>query len=257
AIGDGHLRSEQQQLKEFYDLHVFDHYSRSKEETTIQDLLTMSSVFDGDDNDDASPGNEENMYPTDNWVKFGLDLPANSSKQSWHYFTAGVVLLGDILNKTVPAGLEKYADEKLFAPLGIRNYHWQYTPQGVPNTAGGIRLKALDFAKYGLLYKNDGKWNGKQIMPTEWINKTFSYQRELPNATDEHYGYLFWNKKYSVGGKQYETFYCTGNGGNKIFIFKDQSLVIVITASAYGLPYAHRQVDQMMAEYILPAVINE
>ena len=47
--------------------------------------------------------------------------------------------LGDILNNVVPHGLDKYADQKLFEPLGIRKYKWQYTPTNVPNTAGGIR----------------------------------------------------------------------------------------------------------------------
>jgi hypothetical protein len=48
--------------------------------------------------------------------------------------------------------------------------------------------------------------------------------------------------------------YCTGNGGNKIFVFDDRDLVIVVTASAYGQRYMHSQVDEMMAKYILPAV---
>ena len=56
--------------------------------------------------------------------------------------------------------------------------------------------------------------------------------------------------------KKDETFYCAGNGGNKIYVFPDQPLVIVITATAYGAPYAHSQEDKMMTEYILPAVLN-
>ena len=125
------------------------------------------------------------------------------------------------------------------------------------NTAGGIRLKALDFAKYGQLYKNDGLWHGQQLIPKEWIAKTFSKQKPLPERNNEYYGYLFWNKIYHVNGKDYEVWYCSGNGGNSIFIFKDQPLVIVVTAKAYGMPYAHSQVDKMIQEYILPAVIQQ
>ena len=255
AIQEGYLKNEQQSLKEFYDLRSFANYSVQKEAVSIKDLLTMSSVFDGDDNTN-SPGNEENMYPTDNWVKFTLDLPVNLTrpKDQWHYFTAGAMLLGDILHKTVPGGLEKYADEKLFKPLHITHYQWQYTPQHVANTAGGIQLCALDFAKYGQLYKNGGKWNGRQLLSAGWVSKTFTKHQSIPDRNDEYYGYLFWNKKYKVGGKTYETFYCAGNGGNKIFIFKDQPWVIVVTASAYGAAYAHPQVDKMMADYILPSL---
>lgn len=258
AENEGFLKNEDQTLKEFYDLKSYDNHSSLKEDVTIKDLLTMSSVFDGNDDDGNSPGNEENMYTTPDWVRFTLNLPVNlvRPKEEWHYFTAAVVVLGDILNKTVPGGLEKYADQKLFKPLGISKYKWQYTPQNVPNTAGGIRMNALDFAKYGQLYKNKGVWNGEQIIPKKWIEKTFTKYRSIPGRNDEFYGYLFWNKKYLVKDKAYETFYCAGNGGNKIYIFPDQPLVIVITATAYGASYAHSQEDKMMTDYILPAVLN-
>jgi CubicO group peptidase (beta-lactamase class C family) len=257
AESEGYLKSENQTLKEFYPIRSFANYSPEKEQIPLKDLLTMSSAFDGDDSDGDSPGNEENMYPTGDWVKFTLDLPLSATRprEQWHYFTAGAMLLGDVLNKTVPGGLEKYADQKLFGPLGIK-YQWVYTPQHVPSTAGGIRLNALDFAKYGQLYKNGGQWNGRQIIPKEWVNKTFTKYRPIPGRSDEFYGYLFWNKQYLVKGKRYETFYCAGNGGNKIFVFRDQPLVIVITASAYGQAYAHPQVDRMMTDYILPAVLG-
>jgi CubicO group peptidase (beta-lactamase class C family) len=258
AENEGYFKNENQTLKEFYNVKSYDNYSAKKENVSIKDLLTMSSVFDGNDDDYNSPGNEENMYPTPDWVKFTLDLPVNLTRTEgeWHYFTAGVVVLGDILNKTVPGGLEKYADQKLFKPLDITRYQWQYTPQKVPNTAGGIRMNALDFAKYGQLYKNMGKWNGKQVIPEEWVKKTFTKYKSIPGRNNEFYGYLFWNKTYIVKGKAYETFYCAGNGGNKIFIFPDQPLVIVITATAYGASYAHTQEDKMMTDYILPAVLN-
>ncbi|MES1249600.1 MAG: serine hydrolase [Chitinophaga rupis] len=257
AEREGYLKSESQTLKEFYPIRSFANYSPEKEMIPLKDLLTMSSAFDGDDSQDDSPGNEENMYPTDDWVKFTLDLPVSKTRprELWHYFTAGAMLLGDILNKKVPGGLEKYAEQKLFGPLGIQ-YQWVYTPQHVPSTAGGIRMKALDFAKYGQLYKNGGVWKGKQILPKTWVEKTFSKYRPIPDRPDEFYGYLFWNKTYVVNGQRYETWYCTGNGGNKIFVFKYQPLVIVITASAYGQAYAHPQVDRMMTEFILPAVVG-
>ena len=258
AIQEKYLTSENQTLKEFYQVDSFKNYAVSKEKVTIKDLLTMSSVFDGNDNEGSSPGNEENMYPTDNWVKFTLDLPvkADTAKKEWHYFTAGVVVLGDILNKTIPGGLETYANEKLFKPLGILNYKWPYTPQKVPSTAGGIQMNALDFAKYGQLYKNEGTWNGKQLIPKEWVHKTFTKQQQIPGRNNEFYGYLFWNKTFQVKNNIYEAFYCAGNGGNHIVVFKDQPLVIVVTATAYGKGYAHPQVNKMITDYILPAVIK-
>ncbi len=257
AINDRHIKNENQPLQDFYSLKNFKNYSPKKDSITIRNLLTMSSVFEGSDMNQDSQGNEENMYPSDNWVNFTLNLPMDSSKingKQWDYFTAGVVLLGDILNKSVPNGLEKYADKTLFRPLGIKNYKWQYTPQKVANTAGGLQMNALDLAKFGQLYKNNGTWNNQQIIPKEWVSKSLSHQMNLPDTEKEFYGYLFWNKTFMINGKEHEAYYSSGNGGNKIFIFKDQPIVIVITATAYNTPYAHSQVDKILKNYLIPVL---
>jgi CubicO group peptidase (beta-lactamase class C family) len=257
AIRDGYIQSEAKKLNAFYDLKKNQNYSPAKDSISLKDLLTMSSVLSGLDSDPESPGGEEKMYPTPNWVDFTLDLPVDETKleeKRWEYFTAGVVVLGDVIHKSVPGGLEKYADKNLFQPLGITNYKWQFTPQKVVNTAGGIQLRSLDFAKYGQLYQNQGLWNGKQILPKEWVEQSLSHQ--MPIAKDEYYGYLFWNKTYQLEGKEYEVYYCSGNGGNKIMVFKDQPLVIVITATAYNKPYGHSQVDAMIRNYLIPAIVK-
>lgn len=255
AIKEGYLKSENQKLSEFYDLKLFKNYSPQKDNVTIKSLLTMSSGFDGNDENYESPGNEENMYPTENWVKFTLDLPMteNPIGKNWSYFTAGVVVSGDILDKTVPQGLKNYADQKLFQPLGITNYKWQFTPQQKPSLAGGLRMKALDFAKFGQLYQNNGVWSGKILLSKEWIQKSFTnYFTDNPDF--EGYGYLFWKKVYTVGNKSYEAFQSSGNGGNKIIIFTQIPVVIVITAQAYNKPYAHQQSEKIVQDYLLPAL---
>jgi CubicO group peptidase (beta-lactamase class C family) len=257
AIREGYLKSEQQSLKDFYNLKSFKNYSPAKENVTIKELLTMSSSFNGDDSDPQSAGNEENMYPTANWVQFALNLPVDTNKYQgqWHYFTAGAMLLGNILDGLVPGGLDAYAQRKLFSPLGISKYQWQYTPQHVANTAGGIRMNSLDFAKFGQLYQNGGKWNNQRILTQEWVAQSFTKYKEIVDRKGEYYGYLFWNKTYHSKNKKYETFYSSGNGGNEIFVFKDQPLVIVITATAYGTAYAHRQADLIVEKYLLPAIL--
>lgn len=255
AIKDGYIKNENQALKEFYDLKQLGNYSSKKDQVTIKSLLTMSSGFNGNDDDYESPGNEENMYPTDNWIKFILDLPMtdNTIGKKWSYFTAGVILTGDILDKSVPKGLKDYADQKLFQPLKISNYKWQFTPQQKPSLAGGLRMSTLDFAKFGQLYKNNGTWNGKTVLDKEWIKKTFTnYFNDTKDF--DGYGYLFWRKIYKVGNKNYEAYQSSGNGGNKIIIFTEIPVVMVITAKAYNKSYAHVQADKIVQEYLLPAV---
>lgn len=259
AIEDEHILNTNQTLGDFYDLTAFDNYSSEKNNVTLKSLLTMSSGVDGSDEDYSSPGNEENMYPTDNWVKFALDLPMDDDKEigrNWDYFTAGIVVLGDILDQSVPNGLEAYADTKLFAPLGITNYKWQHTPQNVANTAGGLQMSSLDYAKYGQLYKNGGVWNEVQVLSKNWVEASLTNYFP-PNDRHEEYGLLFWRQEFSINGKKYEAFACSGNGGNKIYIFSDLPLVVVITATAYGQPYAHPQVHKIMQQYLLPAIIED
>lgn len=258
AIHDGYLKNEQQTLGEFYDLKKFENYSPQKEKVTLKSLLTMSSGFDGSDANSDSPGNEENMYPTDNWVSFALNLPMDKTKiigKNWDYFTAGVVLLGDIINKNVPGGLVAYADKKLFAPLGITHYEWQYTPQNVGNTAGSLQMNTLDYAKFGQLYQNKGKWNGQQILTQDWVKKTFTNYFTNPNDPKK-YGYLFWNQTYTVNGKNYDAFLCNGNGGNKIIVFTTIPLTIIITSTAYNSSFGHTQADEIVTTYLLPAILQ-
>lgn len=257
AIQDGYIKSETETLNAFYDLKSYQNYSSSKDSITLKALLTMSAAFLGSDMDERSPGNEERMYPSKNWVDFALNLPIDADKIAtprWDYFTAGVVILGDVIHQSVPGGLKNYADKRLFQPLGITKYKWQFTPQKVANTAGGLQMRSLDYAKFGQLYKNGGNWNGKQVLPQEWVDKSLSKHRGI--STDENYGYLFWNKTYPVNGTNHEVYFASGNGGNKIFIFKDQPIVIVVTSTAYNTPYGHKQVDKMMQEYLIPALIR-
>ena len=259
AIRDGYLQNENQKLGTFYPLKTFSNYSTQKENISIKDLLTMSSSFDGSDRNDQSPGNEENMYPTANWVTFTLNLPTDSLKQNgkqWDYFTAGVILIGDILHKSIPEGLQKYAERTLFNPMEIANYEWQYTPQKVVNTAGGIKMNSLDLAKFGQLYKNSGLWKGRQIIPQNWVDQSLSHHIKIPDTENEYYGYLFWNKCYISENNKYEAYYCSGNGGNKIIIFKNDPLVIVITSTAYNKSYGHYQADKIVENYLLPSFVR-
>lgn len=259
AISEGYIKDENQTLDQFYDLQSFENRDAKKGQVKIKDLLTMSSAFEGSDQNSDSPGNEENMYPTENWVKFTLNLPMDSSKSNggqWDYLTAGTILLGDILNRKVPQGLEKYADEKLFRPLNITKYQWQHTPQNVPNTAGSLQMNSLDYAKYAQLYKNNGVWNGQQILPAQWVKKTFSHQIGIPGRTGEFYSYLFWSKSFDYRDTKYEAYYCAGNGGNQFIIFKDLPIVIIITSKAYNKPYGHSQADRIVKDFILPSILK-
>ena len=257
AIGDGYIKSEHQTLAEFYQLDSYENYSPIKDKVTLKGLLTMSSGFAGSDGDQDSAGHEEKMYPTSDWVKFVLDLPMDSNKvlgKNWDYLTGGAVILGDVLDKSVPNGLQKYAQEKLFAPLGINQYKWQFTPTNVPNTAGSFQMSALNNARWGQLYIDNGRYANKQILPKNWVEASLTKQIQLPEVENEFYSYLFWNKQLQINNRKFDIYYASGNGGNRIVIQKDLGLVIVLTATAYNQPFMHHQADEIIGEYLLPSI---
>ena len=264
ALRDGHLRSIDQTLGDFYDLKAHANHSPKKERVSLGHLVSMSSGFEGFDFVAESPGNEENMYPQPDWVRWTLDLPMASEREpgeSWSYFTAGVVLLGDILARRVPGGLEVYAHEQLFAPLGIDNYRWGYTPQRVPNTAGGIRMRALDLARFGQLYQDGGRVQGTQVLPAQWVQDSLRPQHTTIDGKDR-YGRLFWHRSFALGpaddseAPRLAAAYCSGNGGNKIFIFDEVPLVVVILSSAYGEGAGHLRAERVLSEYVLPVALD-
>ena len=258
AIDQGYIEGVNCPLSDFYTSPHLRETSLAASDISLYHLLTMSSGIDGDDNDSTTPGNEGKMYPQSNWVKWMLELPMSRDRkpgEKWTYLTAGVVLLGDILDKKVPGGLERFAHQELFEPIGIKEYQWEYTPQGVPNTAGGLRMAPLDYAKFGQLYLNDGCWEERVVIPSSWVKDSFTdYFSTTLEGND--YGYLWWSKYYYLGGQKLKAYYAGGNGGNKIFVFPQYDIVIVVTASAYGRDYAHTQVDEIMEHYVLPAIMS-
>ncbi|MEL6133452.1 MAG: serine hydrolase, partial [Bacteroidota bacterium] len=258
AIDEGHIQSLDQPLSDFFELEEYANYSEQKGQIKLRDLVTMSSNFAGNDADSNSPGNEGYMYDQPDWVKWALGLPLDSERTSggsWAYFTAGAVLIGDILDRKVPKGLTQYAAEKLFGPLENDNYQWAFTPQHVPSTAGNFRTTARGFADFGQMYLNGGRWKGQRIISKKWITESLSPQIETPYPSTS-YGYFWWIKNFMVEGRSYRTAYCSGNGGNKIYLLDELDAVIVILASAYNTNYMHRQADEIISKFLIPIVQN-
>src|SRR5438105_210289 len=83
------------------------------------------------------------------------------------YCTGGVFVLSEVLTRATAMRTDRYAQEKLFSPLHIKNVMWVYSPLGVPQTGGGLRLSSRDLLKIAQLYLNGGRWNGRQIVSSE------------------------------------------------------------------------------------------
>ena len=265
-IQDGSLKSVTEKASNYSKVKDLQNSDSRKDQITIEDLLTMSSILECDDWNQYSRGQEERMYIIEDWVKFYWDLPIKGFPEwetkpkdckygrSFSYCTAGVVVLGDIINR-ITGSLENYADKALFSKLGISDYHWQIIPTGLPMTGGGLGLRSRDLLKVGQLYLNEGKWNNEQIISKEYIEKSTQPHTEI-GMFDYEYGYLWWLSEFGKDKKE-KAYFMSGTGGNKIAVLPELDLVVVLTSTYFnGGMESHKQTTKLLDEYIVPEIKN-
>lgn len=221
----------------------------------VVDLLNMSSGLACNDWDQFSPGQEEKMYRTLNWIKFVLDLPmeANPGERA-RYCTGGVILLGHMITIRSGLNLDDFASLNLFGPLGIDNVWWRRSPNTLATGGGGMRLRPRDAAKFGQLYLNDGVWNDQQVLSSHWVEESKKSPATLVTQIPEGYGLLWWKRSFLVRGEMQEAFYASGNGGNYIFLFPEENLAVVFTGSNYNSDLGN-QPYEILEELLLPALL--
>ena len=134
---------------------------------TVGNLLSHTSGLACDDNDDASPGNEERMYNGQfgDWYAFALDLPMlNEPGSTYAYCTAGINLAGGIVAKTTGISLLDYFYQNVSLPMQMGLWHMNLMSDGNAFAGGGLYLRPRDFLKLGQMYLNGGTWNGTRVV---------------------------------------------------------------------------------------------
>jgi CubicO group peptidase (beta-lactamase class C family) len=221
AIEDGKLSLDDPVLK-FFPADAPADVSDNLKAMKVRDLLTMSC---GHDTEPKAVGGAPS-------VKQFLAHPVpHPPGTHFLYNTMGSYTLSAIVTKATGQTTLEFLKPRLFEPLGINAPEWPSSPEG--NSLGGYGLKLCteDIAKFGQLYLQKGKWNGKQLIPQKWIEQATS--KQVPNDQEGHakmgvdwqqgYGFQFWRCTHNA-------FRGDGAGGQLCVVIPDKDVVIAITA---------------------------
>ena len=241
-------------LSFFDDLAPFPHDGPAKRAVTLEDLLTMSSALDCDDADPASPGNEELMDATPDWLRFALDLPMRSEadRGTWRYCTAGVTALAGVLERATGQPVEEFARQHLFAPMGIDDVTWFRSPTGLVQTGGGLEMRSRDLLALGQLTLDEGIHGDRRILPADWVRASLQPHRRIDDVTD--YGYLWWLRTLPLGASTTRAALMQGNGGNKVAVMPELEAVAVITSTNFNTPGMHAWTDAILLDHLFPVL---
>jgi CubicO group peptidase (beta-lactamase class C family) len=260
AIADGAIPSQHASAFSYLgDLRPFRNDSAEKEAITIEDMLTMSSALDCNDDDDASPGNEDKMHSQPIWSRWAVDLPTVAGYRRdatglgpWRYCTTGAFLLGQVVQRATQLPVDRYIERRILSPLAITHWQWPSSPSGETMTGGGLRLRSRDLAKIAAMLANDGRWNETQVTPSAWVDSMLSVRRRA--YSDAQYGYLFWQRDYATHCGLLPGWYMAGNGGNAIVVLRSLRTAIVVTRTNYNSKGMHQQTVDLLERHVLSAL---
>ncbi|MFC2136078.1 serine hydrolase domain-containing protein [Bacteroidota bacterium] len=244
AIEKGFIKSVDEKVLGFFpDITDIKNLDDRKRSMTIKDILTMRTGTDYHERSRSAPHFQLNALKT-GWDTFYLNRPMVCEPGTkFQYDSGGVILISAILKNTAGMHADEFLKEHLFKPLGIEEAEWFRNSEGHPHTGGGLYLRPRDMAKFGLLYLQNGKWNGKQILPEWWVRESFMKRTDFLVEGRGHetgYGYLWWiQEPVSHHQAKHIVYSARGAYGQYIFIIPDHKMVVVVTADTKGPTDVH------------------
>jgi hypothetical protein len=229
AIGRGEIANADAALLSFFDEYDLSGVDPRLHDATLADLLTMRTGIEWHEND--RPLDETNttaqLEAADDWIQFTLDQPSDAAPgEKWVYNSGTSHLMSGIIKKATGRDIAAYAEEHLFGPLGIDDYHWKRTPRDYPDTEGGLYLQAEQLAKIGYLYLRGGVWDGQRLLPDGWTDTSTAIHVEYVNSAGWGYGYQWWR----VDRNGVDIWAGLGFGGQFLIVIPEHELIGVINS---------------------------
>ena len=235
-------------LRELLPQYTFANPSPLKDLITLKDLLDNQSGVAYDAADPKLGGDETAMGYSHDWIKYTYDLPmVDTPGKVGRYNSGNPITVGKIIEQHAQVPLHDYAAKYLFGPLNIHDFKWNFKPdESNAENFCQVFLTPRDMAKFGLLYLQNGVWNNKQVVPKSWVEESTTKHSVVQGV---NYGYLWWLKHLDTKNKAYQSYAAQGNGGQKIYVFKDLNMVVVTTGGNYN---SQSPADEIIKQYILP-----
>ena len=250
AIQQGLIEDVNQKVLDFFPNRSIANLSPEKQNMTLEHLLTMTTGFQWNEWQYSYEDYRNDLIRainSGNFVQFMLDLPMDSIPGTvWTYCTGASHLLSAIIEVVSNKSTLTFAQEYLFGPLGITDVYWRFDAQHVYYGGSELHLNPRDMAKFGLLFLNNGSWNGQQIIPSDWIfNSTSTIYHQF---SDEYngYGYQWWTWP-SLGG----VYYAAGLYQQKIIVVPEHDLIVIFTADMRS---GSDPEPSILYHFIIPAV---
>lgn len=210
----------------------------------VRDLLAMNT---GQHGEDVSAFRFDGPRPL---TKAFLAMPV-AHKPGTHFFynTPATYMCSAIVQKVTGEQLVDYLRPRLFEPLGIANPTWEESADAVSLGGYGLNVTTEDIAKFGELYLRRGAWNGKQLIPAEWIDMATA--RQVSNGSspasdwEQGYGFQFWRCRHGA-------YRGDGAFGQYCLVLPQQDAVLAITSGVTDM----QAVLNVVWEKLLPALAD-
>jgi CubicO group peptidase (beta-lactamase class C family) len=167
---------------------------------------------------------------------FAVSKPIKKESQEFKYQGSDPCVAMTVVD-VITGSANKFVQDEFFTKMGISNYKWPKDRNGLPRAAAGVEMTSRDMMKIGLMMMANGKWNGEQLIPEEYMKKAMS--PIWAGRSNGAYGYFIWVQENEIGGKRsggkkVSCISCRGAAGQFILIYPEMDLVVVSTAKIKG-----------------------